>query len=71
MVLIHHFCMLSPINLNNQLLCQTHEVHNERTDDMLAAKFVSGSLSITQFIPKQPFRICRVFSQITRKLLLQ
>jgi hypothetical protein len=58
LILNYHLSMLPTVNLDNQLLFHTHEVHDKGANDMLAAKFPSTKSPIAEAKPKHTFSIC-------------
>ena len=57
------FRMLRTICFNNQLVLLANEIHNKRSNRLLAAKFGSGLLASPEDRPELALSLCHVSAQ--------
>lgn len=58
--------MLATIHFDDHPAFETHEVHDERADGLLAAKLHAGELTALELLPQTLFRPRQVFAQFSR-----
>jgi len=58
--------MLATIHVDNHPAFETHKVHDERTNRLLAAKLNRRDLTALELLPKTPFCVRQVLAQFSR-----
>jgi hypothetical protein len=67
-VIFNPFCVDRPVKLNDQLLLGTKEIHDKRTDWMLASKLETLLFVVSNLGPQQRFSIRGFPSHFTRTM---
>jgi hypothetical protein len=57
--------MLAAIELKDHACFQAGKITNVGTDGVLSPKPEPSQLTVTQVLPKQTFRVCRVFPEFS------